>query len=243
MQYFIDIGNTRIKYTAAQAVAQSVVAPSTQSFKVQTASHDKLQPIYDAILQENPSGVYLVSGRSAHARQAHDDLVQFCSAQCLSLNIVSVKPELLSINYQDIKQFGCDRFLNLLAARQRYQKQFCVISAGTAITLDFYTHQHIGGMILLGIGSLKNLLASKTGLTTIEKPECLLGHDTASSIGAGIYVGYQNLIDGSVERIARREHANFQKIWTGGDAEALYSDGEIVHHLLFEGMCIYSRVE
>lgn len=243
--YFIDIGNTRIKHTAEQV-----------PFQVQLTKHTHLPPLFTAITRARPKYLLVCSGRSATAQQTHTAITDFAKAHSLSLDTITTRPEMLAVNYQDPQQFGSDRFLHLLAGRERCQSAFCVVSAGTAITLDFYLDRHIGGMILPGLGSAKSLLADKTGLTAIEMPASLLGDDTATTVGAGIYVGYQNLIHRSIERVSTAYHTQFTTLFTGGDAGNLqqptdsvnntrnqYAQGHIINQLLFEGMLCYQKLK
>ncbi|PID62869.1 MAG: hypothetical protein CR974_02885 [Gammaproteobacteria bacterium] len=230
---FIDIGNTRIKYALASRIQTPLVC-----------QRDDLSALF-SLFDDNRPAIFVTAGRSESAQQSLKQLRQAAEKRQLPCEIIRVRPDELAINYPDSTQFGVDRFLHLLAgkARQRASQQpFCVVSAGTAITLDFYTDRHLGGMILLGLGSARSALMEKTGLTALGKPAGLLGHDTATSIGAGLFIGYQNLIVSSIARVADSENAAFYTYWTGGDAEALFSAdiaGEIVPALLFEGMLAY----
>lgn len=226
--YLIDIGNTRIKATVAQ-----------QPFVVTAVTHDNLSDLLAILTAAKPSRLLLASGRSASAQHCLSALKQFAAANDCSATELTVRPDWLAINYEDTSQFGLDRFLHLLAARARYGDNFCVVSAGTAITLDFYAQRHRGGMILPGVGAAKSLLASKAGLHHIEKPRELLGNNTATSIGAGIYFGYRNLITSTVAQLEETYDISYKLILTGGDAEVLYEYGDIINHLLFEGMLSY----
>lgn len=230
MQYFIDIGNTRIKYTIGQ-----------QPFRIHAIAHENLSTLLQTLSGSSVKHLLIVSGRSTQAQ--HSLLaIEKLAGQCrMTVTKVKVDNSLLKINYSDTSQFGCDRFLNLLAAKDRFQQSFCVVSCGTAITLDFYTNKHIGGMILPGLGLSKQLLTEKAALTGIKKTTQLLGNDTASSIGAGLYFGYQNLISKSIERLEENLSLSFTVGFTGGDAEVLCLRGMIIPDLLFSGMIIYQN--
>lgn len=230
MSIFIDIGNSRIKLTTEQ-----------QPFSVTALSHQQHDELYYTLGHLTTDKIWLASGRSQSAAKTRNIVNSFAETANIAVETIHVRPELLNINYTDSTQFGTDRFLNLLAARSRYQENFCVVSCGTAITLDFYTHTHIGGMILPGIMSAQQLLSDTAGLPNITRPPALLGNDTATSIGAGIYIGLQNLIYRSVERIEQQQKLSFSVIFTGGDAEVLQQAGTIVETLLFEGMLYYSK--
>ncbi|PID66376.1 MAG: hypothetical protein CR975_03170 [Gammaproteobacteria bacterium] len=227
MLFFIDIGNTRIKYCVNQEV-----------LTLNAVDYQQL-PALLAILRQQASRLLVTAGRSKRACRALSDINAFAKQSGISTATVEVKPQLLKINYHDSKQFGADRFLHLLAGRQHFQQHFCVISCGTAITLDFYTQQHIGGMIAPGLGMAKDLLSKKAGLHKIEKPTSILGNDSATSIGSGIYFGYKNLIYGSIREVEKKLNLSFQLIFTGGDAELLSNGNIVINELLFKGMRIY----
>lgn len=226
--YLIDIGNTRIKAT-----------PASQPFTVTAVVHSEIRQLLQTLTHAKTTRILLVVGRSAAAQHSLATLQAFAARQAITVTTVSVRTDWLSVNYQEVSQFGVDRFLHLLAAKRRYQQQFCVVSAGTAITLDFFSNKHLGGMILPGLGSAQSLLAEKTGLTSLEKPSTILGNSTATSIGSGLYFGFKNLIYSSVEQVEKEYKTLFRVVLTGGDAQVLYKHGIIINHLLFEGMLSY----
>lgn len=228
MMMFIDIGNSRIKFTLAH-----------KPFHISAVPHQEVGTIGTQLLKKKISHLVVVCGHSQAATEALLALQRFAQTNDIIIEMVSVQPDLLAVNYADFSQFGTDRFLNLLAARNRFEKNICVVSCGTAITLDFYTNKHIGGMILPGLMVAQELLCKKTGLQQIARPLTLLGHDTATTIGAGIYTGLQNLIYSSIVRIEKEQNVVFNIILTGGDAQVLHQEGVIVDSLLFEGMSDY----
>lgn len=243
MLFFIDIGNTRIKFTAdttAFAPADIGIADGGVHGAAK-ASQRLLAPLFDALLRQHAKRLLITVGRSTAAQSCLTLIKQFAEQQQIRLETVSVNPDMLSINYQDVSQFGADRFLHLLAARRRLGDNFCVVSCGTAITLDFYSNGHIGGMIAPGLGMSKQLLAQRTGLYEIAKPVSLLGHDTASSIGAGLYFGYKNLVFGSIAEVEKSLNSSLQLVFSGGDAKVLAAEHQVIPELLFEGMRIYDH--
>ncbi len=231
MLFFIDIGNTRIKYCT------SPTAP------IAYIDYQGITQLFNVLKLQQATRLLITAGRSKHAQDSLSVIKTFAEKQAIGVEIVKVRPEMLAVNYTDSQQFGEDRFLNLLAARQDFTQNFCVISCGTAITLDFYTDRHIGGMITLGLGSAKQLLAEKTGLNKIQKPTSILGNNTATAIGAGLYFGYKNLILSSIKEVENKENLTFSLIFTGGDAELLCDNKKniIMNELLFKGMKIYDN--
>lgn len=228
MMLFIDIGNTRIK-----------AAKNESPLHISYFAHEQPESLFDLIHTYKIDYLLVTKGRSAQAESSYQQILQLAKKNKITLDIVNFDKRLLTINYQDSSTFGVDRFLNLLAAKVRYQQNFCVVSCGTAVTLDFFTNQHIGGMIAPGIGLASRWLSTATGLKDIEKPTHLLGNSTATSIGSGIYFGYQNLIYGSIESIEKDNNLSFHKVFTGGDSQLVYLRGDVVPELLFEGMQHY----
>ncbi len=141
MELFIDIGNSRIKYTKNE-----------HSFIVNVVVHDGVDALFAEIshLKSRLSNVQLLvtAGRSIGAQKALATVLQYAEDNGIACHVVGVDTHMIDINYIDTEQFGVDRFLQLLAAKKRYRENFCVVSCGTAITMDFYTNRHIGGMIL-----------------------------------------------------------------------------------------------
>ncbi|MBS9778169.1 MAG: type III pantothenate kinase [Gammaproteobacteria bacterium] len=228
MQYFIDIGNTRIKHTC-----------NDDELVVLSCSREQISEICASIKEHNSKEIILTAGRSEASQRAKHYIKNYAAIHNIDTKEITIDDTLLKVNYEDTSQFGVDRYLNLLAARQQFQKNFCVVSCGTAITLDFYTNIHIGGMITLGLGSAKQVLQNKTGLSQIELPTQALGNNTSSCIGVGLYFGYRNLIIESIKNIEKQLNLSFQVIYTGGDAEVLSNEDTIVPSLLFKGMKIY----
>lgn len=66
--------------------------------------------------------------------------------------------------YQNPTQMGADRWVAMLAAWQQLHDSFCVIDAGSAITIDWVDKegQHLGGYILPGLTMLKKSLLGQT---------------------------------------------------------------------------------
>ncbi len=229
MVFFIDIGNTRIKYCEKSSSA------------ILAIEYYQINDLFCKLKQDKACRLLITAGRSPQAKEVLSTFQDFANKNNIIIELVKVRPEILPVNYADDSQFGEDRFLHLLAAREVFKKNFCVVSCGTAITLDFYTDKHIGGIITLGLGTAKQVLFDKTGLSNIEKPTSILGNDTATSIGAGIYFGYKNLIYGTIEQVEKKLNLSFMLSFTGGDAKVLCENNIIINELLFKGMKIYDN--
>ncbi|HEY6530085.1 MAG TPA: type III pantothenate kinase [Cellvibrionaceae bacterium] len=94
--------------------------------------------------------------------------------------------------YAEPKRLGVDRWLALLAARQRVCSDVIVADAGTAITLDLLTEQgqHLGGYVLAGVARQAQSLWSGTGRVQVDssvlQPRFTPGVNTQACVEAAI---------------------------------------------------------
>ncbi len=109
--------------------------------------------------------------------------------------------------YRNPAELGVDRIINALAAYHRYRARLIVIDFGTATTFDAVSEsgEFLGGAISPGLGiASEALFARAPGLRRVELDETVgtaIARDTASSLRAGILLGYGGLVDGMVERM------------------------------------------
>ena len=95
----------------------------------------------------------------------------------------------LVVGYDEPRQLGVDRALAMLAVRAQWPGPFCVIDAGTAVTIDFVDAQgrHLGGFILPGRALARDCLLRGTAIPSDEHTDdsSTLGRDTAGAISLG----------------------------------------------------------
>lgn len=129
---------------------------------------------------------------------------------------------------------GIDRVLNVMAAYEQMGKACAVVDAGTAITVDCCDESgnFIGGAIAPGVGLMLQSLHERTAaLPKIEfaEPTEVFGKSTTQAILNGVYHGVRGMVKELVENYAT-ELGNWPDlIATGGDAEVLFKDWELVH--------------
>lgn len=128
--------------------------------------------------------------------------------------------------YQKPAQLGADRWAALVAARHYVVGACCVISCGTALTVDVLNAEgvHIGGLIAPGIAMMRQGLLANTAHIEIEEvttTSIFCVRDTASAVQAGIMAAAV----GTVQQVLQQCHEHGQKppvcVVTGGDAELL----------------------
>jgi type III pantothenate kinase len=133
------------------------------------------------------------------------------------------------------EETGVDRILNIAAAYEQIGKACVVVDAGTAITIDCCNDagEFVGGAIAPGVAMMLDGLHEKTAkLPRVELAIPLpapFGRDTTQAILHGVYHGVRGMVQHIVENYASALSAWPDVIATGGDAELLFKDWEVIH--------------
>ncbi len=129
---------------------------------------------------------------------------------------------------------GTDRLLNAAAAWDKFQCATVVIDAGTAVTVDFVDGKGVfqGGAIAPGVAlQLRAMHDGTAGLPLVapaaptDEP---FGKCTEQAMLQGVHHGIRGLVQRLVERYAEAYGAFPRVIATGGDAEALFAEDDVV---------------
>lgn len=129
---------------------------------------------------------------------------------------------------------GIDRILNVAAAYEQMGKACIVVDAGTAVTVDCCNDsgEFLGGAIAPGVALQLRSLHENTAslpLTDFAVPTGAYGTSTESAIRAGIYHGIRGLVKELAEAYATELGTWPEIIATGGDAQKLFADWELIH--------------
>lgn len=146
---------------------------------------------------------------------------------------------------------GTDRLLNAAAAWDRLKQACVIIDAGTAVTVDFVDGEGTfhGGAIAPGLAmQLKALHEHTDALPAVafRKPVGdAWGKNTTEAMLRGVYEGVRGLAWRLVERYAEQYGAFPLVIATGGDADALFGEDELVNRIVpdltLQGMAVAAR--
>ena len=139
----------------------------------------------------------------------------------------------VTIRYEDASQVGADRIVDVAAALRLYGGPACVVDFGTATTFDALSKEgeYLGGAIAPGIGISSDALfqrASKLPKVSLQRPPAVIGRNTAHSLQSGMLFGYIGLVEGMVERFRNELGAEMKVIATGGMAELIASETEVI---------------
>lgn len=132
---------------------------------------------------------------------------------------------------------GDDRLLNAAAAYDTLKQACVIVDAGTAMTVNFVdgVGTFHGGAILPGARMMLRAMHTDTAqLPEIElvRPEEPIGHNTAEAMRSGVFHGMRGAVRELVERYAEVAGAFPLVVATGGDAELLFSDFDLIDRVV-----------
>jgi type III pantothenate kinase len=145
-------------------------------------------------------------------------------------------------SYADPARMGVDRWLAMVAARQRFSGRLCVVDAGSALTIDLVAASgvHEGGYIVPGPALMERALLLDTDRVRFEEDvdyALAPGVSTAEAVRNGIALAQA----GAVSLALQRAEADPPTLaFCGGGGETLMRlldlGGEWLPDLVFEGL-------
>lgn len=154
--------------------------------------------------------------------------------------------------YADIGQLGVDRWLGLLAAWTRYRRFVCVVSCGTAVTIDGATGEgrHLGGVIIPGLELMQRSLNQATkgiNASRISNPICEFGQATNTCVSNGAMYAICSLVKNVIADLESSYGEQPSLVVTGGDAATVGGNLSIPFALrpalVLEGLAIIAERE
>lgn len=151
-------------------------------------------------------------------------------------------------NYLNPQQLGVDRWMGLIAARQRTHEPLLVVSAGTAMTVDALSAEGVflGGLIIPGAALMRHSLGQGTSRVTEAMGHWLaFPRTTADAVQSGIVATLCGAIQLQYARLAEAAGMAPHCLLTGGDASMVLSHltvpAEQVPTLVLEGVDCIAR--
>ena len=151
----------------------------------------------------------------------------------------------LLCGYDDISELGVDRWLAMVAAWIRKRQACCVVDCGTAVTIDAIDNsgRHLGGLILPGVGMMRDMLCSCThgidaqGETGMDK---LFATGTRDAVASGTILAVSCSINHARSELQALAGEHPPGLLTGGGSAGispyLQGDYEYVETLVLEGL-------
>lgn len=215
--WLLDLGNSRLKLAALHDGAPGAVRAFAHAHIAEA--------IAGAADMQRGDVAWLASVAPADVA---DPLAAALQARGLRVDRVATQSRegRLRIAYDAPRALGVDRFLALLAASQRHDGPWVVVSAGSALTADALDRdgRHLGGVIAPMPAQLRSALAQRFPALDVPTGNVrALGADTGDAIASGA----AHALCGLVERVARETRracaAEPLVLLGGGDAEALHT--------------------
>jgi type III pantothenate kinase len=137
------------------------------------------------------------------------------------------------IRMDNPREVGADRIVNAAAAHRLYGGPVIITDFGTATTFDVVSKEgdYLGGVIAPGIGIAAEALFIRAAMlprVELARPNRVIGSNTTSAMQSGIVYGYIGLVEGIVARIQKELGEKTTVIATGGFAEVIASETNII---------------
>ena len=155
------------------------------------------------------------------------------------------------LKYENPREIGADRIVNVVGAYEQYGGPLIVIDIGTATTFDVVADNgdFLGGVIAPGLGSSADALfqrAAKLPRIELVTPKNVICRNTITGMQAGIIFGYVGQIDEIVRRIKKEIGTEMKVVATGGYARMISRESQTIdkidHFLTLTGLrVLYER--
>ena len=250
MEINIDIGNTRNKWKITTPESRTSYGVSQISLSVLAKEIRKSVGVTGKSFL-SPEKIRVACVRSHQARLELNEGLQaefgmeaeFAVTQQNSCGIIN--------SYSNPEAMGVDRWCAILAAAAETKnydgkRSFCVIDAGTALTLDFVDENgaHLGGYITPGYQMQLDSLSKGTGKIDIDslivKSNLFPGKNTDEAVRAGILSSMMSHIECAVKRFKNNTVTEVMVYITGGDAIWIQEKSDLKYyhrpHLVLDGL-------
>lgn len=227
-----DIGNSRIKWASWES-GEIIHRGSTVSRLAE------LESVFEECSVEGllPEKVIAVCVAKDRFEQALQDLVRSYWGLAVDFfrtsSTYNGRKRTLIHAYDDVRYHGADRWAGLIAACDEFDGGLCVLSAGTAMTVDLIDAdgRHLGGRIMPSLTSLYQAVVTNAAAIESKKQPFSVGEDidlpdifasnTEQAICSGIYYMFEAATIEVCSKALEVLGSNSRLIVTGGQAEIL----------------------
>lgn len=218
-RWLIDLGNSRLK--CAQLDAQGRLG------EVIAIGHGQLDPLAALLEHIGADGAgaqaWLASVASVGRTTAVIEALQLAGIAVFPVQTQARRGK-LRIAYPEPSRLGVDRFLALLAACERNDGPWLVVSAGSALTVDLLGADgvHVGGLIAPMPSHMRAALAQRFAQLDLPEGQASdFAKDSADAIASGAQAAALGLVERSLRKAQERLGSMPTLLLTGGGAEIL----------------------
>lgn len=220
MDLLIDIGNTRIKWARLdeKGLSEQSAAPHagwTSGQLIEQMFHFDETPA--RVLVANVSGPRMAGLLSEALRQRWQIEATFAASSPQACGVRN--------GYSDYRKLGVDRWLGVIAAHAMQSRSACVVSVGTAMTIDGVTAagDHLGGVIVPGPDLMCSSLMRNTSDIQKHSQEGLVdgklfANNTLGAVRQGAMHALAALIERAIDSMRGALHEPPALLLTGGAA-------------------------
>jgi type III pantothenate kinase len=240
----IDVGNTRIKWARLEQEAlqtQSAVPHADSS--VQAVIETVLRPggRADRVLVSNVSGARMGEIVRAAVSSAWQIEPEFVTATAAAGGIRNAYPQ--------PARLGADRWLAMIGAHALERGALCIVSVGTAMTVDGLDAggQHLGGVIVPGPDLMVSSLLTNTSDIAVRAEQgsaidALFANNTLGAVRQGAEHALAALVERAVATLQRTLGQAPRLLLTGGASgrveRALQLSYRVVPELVLRGLAV-----
>jgi type III pantothenate kinase len=219
MILLIDIGNTRIKWAQLEQGALGAHAAAAHG-------EDRVH-VFERIAREAPTPERILVSNVGGSEIGELCARVFEQRIGIAPDFVESAKHAMGVKnaYQDPAKLGVDRWLAMIAAHQIKHAAVCVVSVGTAMTIDGVdaSGQHLGGVIVPGpnlmISSLlKNTSDIAARMSPAELKRTVFADHTLGAVYQGCAHALAALIERAWQEMSAQIGAKPQLLMTGGAA-------------------------
>lgn len=245
----VSVGNTNTRFVTYHAGHhhEGVSLPNADLVSLAAA----LQHASEHLEGHDRTAVVFASTNHAFRDELYDALTPTLKHEAYRLGIDLEIPVRHALSDEAALKTGQDRLLNAAAAFERTRQASVVVSAGTAMTVDFVDGEGVfqGGAILPGLRMWLRSMHDGTSALPLVEParpdEHPFGRDTHQAMLHGAFHGFRGAVRAITERYAESYGAYPRVVATGGDAKFLFESDEFIEmiepDLTLEGIALACR--
>lgn len=248
MALLIDVGNTRIKWARFEGgVLQPQSAAPHADWNAQTLIETILQRggRSDRVLVSNVAGTRMADVVRAAVAQAWQLEAQFITSTAMAGGIRNAYPQPAKL--------GVDRWLAMIGAHALERGAVCIVSVGTAMTIDALAAdgRHLGGVIVPGPDlMISSLLTNTSDIAQRAQQgsasEGLFADNTLGAIRQGADHALGALIERAVGSMRRALNETPKVLVTGGASDRVEKTVGVpyraVPDLVLQGLAVLAHV-
>jgi type III pantothenate kinase len=218
----IDIGNTRIKWATLDGGELGVQSAAAHAgwTREQLTEHVLQMPKPDRVLVSNVGGARMASLLQDALGQQWQMRAAFAASSASVCGVVNAYPE--------PGKLGVDRWLCMIATHAMQSRASCIVSAGTAMTIDALDADgvHLGGVIVPGPDLMITSLMRGTSDIQTRAAEGSIATDlfadnTLGALHQGAVNALAALVERAIDAMRLKLHVSPAVILTGGACHRL----------------------